>query len=363
MSWRDDISKLAGEFIGDAQRLGTWALAGGGPALYDIAAYRGYGTSSRVLVQGRVIRSKDIGPAGEHDSLLINLVNTYKRIDSDPVAGARVRVTVGMVERELTADNEGYFREWIDLASPLTGASPWENAQYQLVSPLLAVQPDVRGVGRIRIPREGTTFGVISDLDDTVIQSRVSNFLQAVRTIMLGNARTRLPFPGVAGFYRALERGGDGLRQNPIFYVSSSPWNIYDVIHEFLTLQEIPDGPILLRDWDVALSSLASSHLRAHKEPLIEEILALYPSLPFILIGDTSQHDPEIYREVVRRHPSRILAIYIRDVTLNPARAAAVNALAEEVRAAGSSLVLSDDTDAAKAHAAANGWILRAEPA
>src|SRR5262249_11974709 len=154
------------------------------------------------------------------------LINTYKRVDSDALPHARVSVRVGNVEREIVADDEGYFREWIDLPSPLVVDGDWYPVNFKLLSPLQATQPDVRATGRVRVPRRDVTFGVISDLDDTVIQSRVANFLQAVRTIMLGNARTRLPFAGVAAFYRALELGGDGQRCNPIFYVSSSPWNI-----------------------------------------------------------------------------------------------------------------------------------------
>ena len=354
--WRD-LRKVAGSLFEDAQRLGVWALAGSGPALHEIVPYRGFGTPSRVLVQGRAMQAKDLGPAGEHDNMLVNLINTYKRIDSDALSRARVSVRVGAVEREVTADNEGFFREWIDLPTPLVVEGDWYPVQCRLLSPLLPTQPDVRATGRVRVPRTDATFGVISDLDDTVIQSRVTNFLQAVRTIMLGNARTRLPFAGVAAFYRALERGGDGKQCNPIFYVSSSPWNIHDVITEFLALQGIPDGPVMLRDWDIELSALASSRLRQHKEPLIKEILATYPSLPFILIGDTSQRDPEIYREIVRQNPSRILAVYIRNVDPNPERAASVQALAEEILAAGSSLVLADDTAAAAKHAVEHGWI------
>jgi Uncharacterized conserved protein len=131
---------------------------------------------------------------------------------------------------------------------------------------------------------------------------------------MLGNARTRLPFPGVAAFYQALEQGGDGARLNPIFYVSSSPWNIYDIIADFMDIQRIPTGPIHLRDWDIGLSALSSRRLKTHKEPIIREIHDMYPSLPFILIGDTSQHDPEIYGQIVSEFPNRIRAIYIRDV-------------------------------------------------
>jgi phosphatidate phosphatase APP1 len=176
---------------------------------------------------------------------------------------------------------------------------------------------------------------------------------------MLGNARTRLPFPGVAAFYQALEQGGDGARLNPIFYVSSSPWNIHDIIADFMDIQRIPRGPINLRDWDIVLSALTSSRLGNFKEPVIRELLELYPTLPFILIGDNSQKDPEIYRKIIGEFPGRILAIYIRNVDANPERSASVQALAKEVLAAGSTLVLADDTYAAAQHAAEQGWITK----
>ena len=209
----------------------------------------------------------------------------------------------------------------------------------------------------VLVPPPSARFGVISDLDDTVIQSRVSNFLQAARTVMLGNARTRLPFPGVAAFYRALRNGAGGDEKNPIYYVSSSPWNIYDVIAEFMDIQKIPRGPVLLRDWDIGWGSLASSRHFDHKGVAIRNIMQLHPAMQFILIGDTSQHDPEIYRQVVAEFPNRVTAIYIRDVTVNEERSASVKKLAQEVLAAGSTLVLSEDTLGAAKHAAEHGWI------
>ena len=261
--------------------------------------------------------------------------------------------------QELDADDEGFFRAWIDLPSPLPKTESWQPVEMQLVSPLRPDQPEVRALGHVRVLNGATSFGVISDLDDTVIQSRITSFLQAVRTVMLGNARTRLPFPGVAAFYQALEKGGDGARINPIFYVSSSPWNIHDIIADFMDIQRIPRGPINLRDWDIVLSALTSSRLGTFKEPVIREILQLYPSLPFILIGDNSQKDPEIYRKILDEFPGRILAIYIRNVDANPERSASVQALAKEVLAAGSTLILADDTYAAAQHAVEQGWITK----
>jgi phosphatidate phosphatase APP1 len=211
-----------------------------------------------------------------------------------------------------------------------------------------------RATASILVPATTATFGVVSDMDDTVLQSEVTSFLRAARMVLLENALTRLPFPGVAAFYRALERGATRAEANPIFYVSSSPWNLYDVIDGFLEAQRIPTGPLLLRDWD--FGRLTERH-RVHKSAVIAEIFDTYPALPFLLVGDSGQEDPEIYTDLVRRHPGRVKAVYIRNVSPNADRTERIQALAREVRDAGSTLVLADDTLAAAKHAALHGWI------
>jgi phosphatidate phosphatase APP1 len=171
--------------------------------------------------------------------------------------------------------------------------------------------------------------------------------------VLLENARTRLPFAGVAAFYRALANGQGGAK-NPIFYVSSSPWNLYDVIAGFLEAERIPAGPLLLRDWDLGPSMFRNA---GHKARLIGEILETFPGLPFILIGDSGQEDPEIYADVVAANPNRVLAVYIRSVEPRLERAEAIGRLTERVAAAGSTLVLADDTLTVASHASAHGWI------
>jgi phosphatidate phosphatase APP1 len=354
LSWIDSLNKLATDVRDALATDGKLVLIGPDGAI-EIEAYRGYGNARRVLLQGRVLRSQRIGKAGERDSTVRNLVNTWKRIRAHPIPHARLAVTLGDRRTEITADAEGFFRSWVELASPLAVTSPWLDASVGLMEP--ADSRAVTATARIRLATPDAAFGVISDLDDTVIQSRVSNFLVAVRTVMLGNARTRLPFPGVAALYQALERGGDGRRQNPIYYVSSSPWNIHDLVAEFLELQGIPAGPICLRDWDVDVDALSSSRLKQHKEPLIREIHDATDPLQFILVGDSSQKDPEIYASVVREYPGRVLAVYIRNVAPNPERSASIQKLAEEILQEGSALILADDSYAAGKHAAEHGWI------
>ena len=357
MSWIENLNKLAADVRDALASEGKVVLIGAdGPV--EINAYHGYGNGKRVLLQGRVMRSQNIGKAGERDSTVRNLVNTYKRIRAHPLPHARIEVTIGDTRAEIVADNEGFFRSWIDLKTAIDATKAWAETTMRLIEPADSRGPNANAL--VRVPTADAAFGVISDIDDTVIQSRVSNFLLAVRTVMLGNARTRLPFAGVAALYQALEKGSDGKRLNPFYYVSSSPWNLHDLIAEFLQLQAIPEGPICLRDWDVDLDALTSSRLKRHKEPLIREIMDAMDPLPFILMGDTSQKDPEIYAEIVRAYPGRVLAVYIRNVDPNPERSAAVQKLADEILKEGSALVLADDSYAAGKHAAEKGWI-RAE--
>jgi phosphatidate phosphatase APP1 len=229
-------------------------------------------------------------------------------------------------------------------------------AALELVKPVSAAGA-VRGEAQVLLAPPTARFITISDMDDTVLQSHVTSLVQAFRTVLLGNARTRLPFPGVAAFYRALHAGVSGTEQNPIFYVSSSPWNLYDLLVDFLEHQGIPAGPLTLRDWDLDRSALGSGRLHRFKDVAIREIMSTYPELPVILVGDSSQQDPEIYRDVVREFPDRVLAIYIRDVKRTEERRAAIASLIAEVEAQRSVLIIADDTMAAARHAAEQGFI------
>jgi phosphatidate phosphatase APP1 len=141
-----------------------------------------------------------------------------------------------------------------------------------------------------------------------------------------------------------------------VFNVSSSPWHLFDPLVEFMRLQNIPLGPLMLRELSVrALLKPAMS--RNHKLEKIEKVLRTYPDLPFVLIGDSGERDPEIYAEVVRRHPQSVKVIYIRNVNPDPARIDALDRLAEQVAASGAHLVLTSDSAAVAAHAVAAGLI------
>ena len=319
----------------------------------QILPYRGFGTPERFLIQGRVLQDEPVGAAGENDTIWQNLGNTWKRFESDEVPNARLRVRGPGWEQELVTDEEGYYKAHIEPSTPLDPGSLWHEVELELVHP----SPGVRATGPVMVPPADCELGIISDIDDTVVETGVTQRLAMARTVFLKNARTRLPFKGVAAFYEALVEGVKPGGLNPIFFVSGSPWNLYDLLAEFMDLQKIPRGPILLRDFGFDARKLLKKETREYKLGCIRPILDLYPKLPFILIGDSGEQDPEIYREVVREYPGRILAIYIRRIGTTKARDEQVLALAKEIREEGVAMLLCEDTEAAAVHARESGWI------
>lgn len=358
--WKARVQALVDRLdnVSDRLRLRVNKITGFNDPLM-IMPYLGYGTPQKLLVTGRVLEDEGFIPARDADTTWRNLINMYKRLETDEVPGARIRALFQGVEKEAVADQEGYFSLEIHPVRPLD-SQRWQAVELELLDPPSRDGQPVRATAQILVPSETASFGIISDVDDTVIATNVINKLKMILTVTLLNEHTRKPFKGVAAFYRALQKGASGNDDNPIFYVSSSAWNLYSLLVEFLKVQEIPLGPLLLRDFGDHLLFSSNDH-HGHKITNIKRIMAVFPRLPFVLIGDSGEQDPEIYKEIVKDHSDRIRVIYIRSVHRDPSRIAAIDKLIEEVQQTGSQLVLAPDSEFAAAHAAAEGLISTGE--
>ena len=319
-----------------------------------VAAYRSYGTSDRVFVRGRVLADPGVARAAPDDRWMRNLRRTWRRMRSREVPHARVLIRFQGSETEAVANGEGHIHTWLVPDAPLVPDRSWHPVVLEVLSP--PTNGPGRGETSVLVPSPAARLGVISDIDDTVIQTDVARLASMVADVAFGSAHTRAPFPGVGAFFRALH-AGTGPEPNPVFYVSNGPWNLYDVFEHFLELRGIPPGPVELRDWGAPWREIKRVGRYEHKLESIRRIFRTLPGLPLILIGDSGEDDPEIYRDLVHEFPSRVPAVYIRDVSRNPLRRGEIHRLAEEVSAAGSALVLARNTLAAARHAAEHGWI------
>lgn len=311
--------------------------------------YRGYGSTTRIFVIGRAFWQRtDKGPG---ESEVRDLVRRLRR---RPVRGARIKARFYGAEVAVETDRDGYFRVEMAPGGPVPRDRLWHALDIEMLAPAR-----IRASAEVYIPPDAAEVVVISDIDDTVMVTGVVNKAAMLWRLFVQDAGDRTVFPGVAHLYRALHAGRTGAEGNPMIYVSRAPWGLYDVLETFFQRHDIPVGPILfLREWGVSWRHPLPRRARDHKRVLIDAVMALYARLPVVLIGDSGQHDPEVYCRIVAQHPGRVRAVYIRDVTAaGPERAAEVAALARTLKADGGHLVLAADSRAIAEDAARLGLI------
>ncbi|SDL43266.1 Phosphatidate phosphatase APP1 [Modicisalibacter muralis] len=346
------LSKIVRKLLHLAARPMKSDRGRGGVAVH---AYRGYGSHSEVYVMGRVFRQLRIGLPAPEGTLYRDIVDVFRRAMRWGAKHVDVTLSLNGNRKTVTSDRDGYFDIHMTLDHPLPAEHSWHNGVLDIV---MRDERTVCGEAEIYVPPPAVDLVVISDIDDTVMHTGVANKLKMLYRLFFRNASQRTAFPGVSAFYRALFAGADGQRQRPMLYVSRGPWSIYEMLEEFFQINGIPVGPILfLREWGLTLQRPLPHKAEDHKANLIEQMLSLYDNLPFVLIGDSGQHDPEIYAKIVRDYPGRITAIYIRNVNHDASRDAAITELAERVQDDGCTLVLASDSAMMAEHAHAHGLI------
>jgi len=340
----------------DKARLKLLRSLGGADEL-KILSYRGLGRPDRLLLKGRVLVDRGPTEYETEDDLWDDLVNMYRRLNTTEIPGARVRVSAAGATTEAVTDDEGYFDVELE-AVDQSFSPPRQEVTLELLEP--ATKTTVVEQGEVVVRSPNSSFLVISDIDDTVVHTHATNLLAMARATFLGNARSRTPFPGVAPLYKALVEGRSGADDNPLVFISRSPWNLYDLFDQFCDLQGIPGGRVFyLRDWGFSLEGLTKAKSTGHKFGLIRRILEFEPELPVVLVGDSGQKDPEIYHAISDEFPGRLLGAFIRNVTKSAAREETIDALAADVEADGACLHLAADSLDVARYAAEHGWIRR----
>lgn len=257
-----------------------------------IDSYVGYGTPDGVVVRGRVLTRRQAAEVSEKSGMFANVramaLHFVTREVGDvevDVAGVRCR-----------SDEEGYFTacipvtdlktEHLTLKLPLQG--------YECQAPIIITDADAE-------------LCIISDIDDTIMQTGAFSLARNIWTTLTGSVESRKVFADTVALIR--------LRQaeiNPVFYVSSSPWNLHGFLDAVFQRNDVPFGPMFLRDFGINETQFIKSSHGSHKGDSIDAIIAANPGLKFILIGDTGQHDGQVYLDAITRHKAEIIEVCLR---------------------------------------------------
>ncbi len=273
-----------------------------------IIPYTGYGTTSWVRVLARVVlsdpRDSERGPAEKPLKPLQEGIRGWRNFTSPPVSDAVVRVTIGDTVHEVESDHGGV----VDARIPVSLDAGWHTVSLQSGESRPVDAP-------VRIVSDRADFGVVSDIDDTVMVTALPRpFLAAWNTFVL-DEHARTPTPGMAVLYERIVRT---VPSAPVFYLSTGAWNVAPALSRFLSRNLYPAGPKLLTDWGPTRDRWFRSG-QQHKRTSLERLAAEFPNVRWLLVGDDGQHDEAIYSEFAGRHPENVRAIAIRQLSVGEA--------------------------------------------
>jgi phosphatidate phosphatase APP1 len=271
--------------------------------------HTGYGSQDFVRVLGRVLLSRQARqlPVVDNqadESMLKDVEGEQRGWRAFVTAGAMnvpVRVIIGDRTIHTFSDRSGY----IDVVIPEPGLKPGWHAVTVEAEGGKPVQAAV-----LIIDREAR-FGLVSDIDDTVISTSLPRPLIAAWNTFVRQETARHLVPGMAPLFRTLIAEHEGA---PTFYLSTGAWNTAPTLTRFLKRHGYPAGPMLMTDWGPTNTGWFRSG-QDHKIEALHRLAREFPKIRWVLVGDDGQHDPKIYGDFARDRPDVVEAIAIRELS------------------------------------------------
>lgn len=238
------------------------------------------------------------------DRSLTNLRRSLRLIFNEERAHRTVRLWMTNHEWHTVTDAEGYFR--CDLKNLAALQPGWHRIHADCGDA-------TDEIGLLLVPPENA-HGFISDIDDTVLVSEVSSKRRLLFNTLMRNPLQRSVVPGIAKLYETYAARNPLPACAPLFYLSATPRQLHLPLQTVLDHNEFPTGVLITKRVTNDASSEPIRNQFVYKKNKIEEILKLVKHVKFTLVGDDSEHDPEVFHEIRNLYPDRIEAIWMRHV-------------------------------------------------
>ncbi|MEA4943664.1 MAG: phosphatase domain-containing protein [Propionicimonas sp.] len=268
----------------------------------QVICYTGYGTAASLRLLGRVVlvpgrAHTGIGRATEEFVRRRGFRNFF----TAAVVRAAITIEVGGQVISTTTDRGGYFDERVRNHGLEPG---WRQV------PVRSAE-SAQALADVHIVADDQRFGIISDIDDTIITTLLPRPMIAAWNTFIRDESARQAVPGMARLYTELLRQHPGA---PVVYISTGAWNTHDFLSRFLTRHAYPHGPRLMTDWGPTNTGWFRSG-PAHKRETMLQLTRDFPEIRWLLVGDDGQHDLALYSEFAQLAPDRVRAIAIRQLS------------------------------------------------
>jgi len=263
-----------------------------------------YGNRHQLIVEGRLLEQRTLKEEDLNDGFWRNGWRKLKQLVNNEIKNSPIVLRVAKEQFERHSDDEGYFEFHIEvktnledqetIALELTERNSSQSCQLTLLSPSLKV-------------------GIISDFDDTLVVSNVTNKIMLIYNLLFENYKQRNEVKGMVEKIKTILAQNPSTRSVPFFVITGSPKQLYKSINRFLDHHDFPPRTLITKKIH-GKNADSLFHQEAYKYQEIEQIILLYPHIRWVLFGDSGEKDREIYTAIAKQYPEHIEAIYIRDV-------------------------------------------------
>jgi phosphatidate phosphatase APP1 len=285
----------------------TMALLGVSETLLanNIEVYNAYGNEEQLIIHGRMLKKDKEKEVNKEQGIWINFWNALDFFHNDEIKNKKIVLTVDEVKYETQGDDEGYFDFDIKTAKNLSMGYKDIALQIEGTKGIHYTQAAIIGSEKM--------LGIISDIDDTVLVSNVTNKRKLLVNMFWKNYKQREVISTMADRFQKILKENPPKEPSRLFFLSGSPQHLFNYIEKFLDYHNFPKHITILKQVHGDNSDPLFDQM-AYKTEKIEELIALYPNMQWLMFGDSGEKDRDIYAFIKEKYPSKVKGYYIRNV-------------------------------------------------
>jgi len=258
---------------------------------FSVVQFDQYSTVFGTVLKGE-FKSYNSTPKG-----LSNAIRTGRSYFKYPLKNKDLQLKTGQRTLETRTDSKGNFAttiEHVDLQDFRVFTKEGDKVSLEQTYPVLF---DFKNVNTL----------VISDIDDTIMRSYTSTKIKRLLTTLFRPAHKRIKVQATEKLFQQLASS-----DTSFCYVSKSELNLARLIGDFIQLQNLPEGPLLLTPY-LSFSELVKNIKDPEfKFKSISWVMDQLKNTSVVLIGDDTQADMDVYARIVDKYGRQIEKVYIR---------------------------------------------------
>jgi phosphatidate phosphatase APP1 len=255
--------------------------------------------NQKTLITGTLLKGRR-RLKSDTSTIFGNFLQIIRSYSTNVYGNSEITIHMGDFSETLNTTKNGFFSIMID--EPLN-----ENISVTINDITLELPQNYPVLFR----QNNSDTEVISDIDDTILLSHTASALKRITTILFYRPKRRKTIAYTHDLFKRFYNSGYRIN-----YLSKSESNLFGLITSVLHFRELSEGPLLLTPFLSFRQLFNPKKGEDYKLNYLRLLMNQMPDKKFILLGDDSQRDMDVYTQAIEEYPERIRKVFIRQTRL-----------------------------------------------